>query len=182
MSFEFYFSIIIHIYAGAARVDVIHEGGINAGMIAIVCIDNAMGMLFNKRRQSRDSKLIEWIKAFAGDRTIYIQDYSAVLFEGFEGVKAIGNISEILPLDTFLNDAKSGDAKSGENIIFFDELIDPAAFLSDNDEVIMCRWNRDYPSDVKCSVSADDFSVELLDEIEGSSHEKITIERWKART
>ena len=49
-------------------------------MTVFVCIDDRGGMLFNKRRQSRDSKVIEDVVRTVGDGVLYISDFSELLF------------------------------------------------------------------------------------------------------
>ena len=53
-------------------------------MTVFVCLDDNNGMLVNNRRQSRDSKEIEQIKAISMGRKLYMDSYSAKLFEDFE--------------------------------------------------------------------------------------------------
>ena len=52
-------------------------------MIRCVCVDESMGMSFNRRRQSRDKKLTERLLSICAERKLYISDYSRPLFEGF---------------------------------------------------------------------------------------------------
>lgn len=132
-------------------------------MITIVCIDDNKGMMFNKRRQSRDRVLNEWIMNFAADRPLYMFEYS----------REIINDESVV----YINDIEDIDGKDG---VFFNECVDPAA-MNDNGELIVCRWNRAYPSDVKFTLSDEDYEIELLTEIAGSSHECITIESWKRK-
>lgn len=50
-------------------------------MIAIVTIDDNNGMMFNKRRQSKDIRLIERILDIAGTNRIWVSEYSSQLFD-----------------------------------------------------------------------------------------------------
>ena len=50
-------------------------------MIAIVTIDDNNGMMFNKRRQSKDIRLIERILDIAGTNRIWVSEYSSELFD-----------------------------------------------------------------------------------------------------
>ena len=56
-------------------------------MNIIVCIDDNQGMLFNKRRQSRDVKVLEDIATLTD--TLWISSFSEKLFE---------NVSELAEL------------------------------------------------------------------------------------
>ena len=50
-------------------------------MIAIVCIDDNRGMMFNNRRQSRDSILIDKITEITKGSKLWLNKYSYSLFE-----------------------------------------------------------------------------------------------------
>ena len=49
-------------------------------MICIVCVDNANGMMFNHRRQSRDNALIDNVISLAESARLFMSEYSAKLF------------------------------------------------------------------------------------------------------
>ena len=55
-------------------------------MQVIVCVDDGMGMLFNHRRQSRDRVLIQRILEITKGKQIFMNTYSAELFEGNENI------------------------------------------------------------------------------------------------
>lgn len=59
-------------------------------MIAIICVDNSGGILFNNRRISRDSVLTQWIIEHTAGRTLWMRQYSKELF----GNAANANVSE----------------------------------------------------------------------------------------
>lgn len=132
-------------------------------MITIVCIDDNKGMMFNKRRQSRDRILNEWILNFAGERSLYMFEYSKEIINA-DGINYVDNASVI----------------TEENAVFFNECEDPGS-MNNVDELVVCRWNRAYPSDVKFTLKEEDFEIELITEIKGSSHDCITIESWKRK-
>ena len=48
-------------------------------MNVILCVDENMGMLFNKRRQSRDSKVLEDI--FGMTESLWIHPFSEKMFQ-----------------------------------------------------------------------------------------------------
>ena len=50
------------------------------GMKVIVCLDDALGMMFNRRRQSRDKKVIE--DMCSTTNTLRIAPFSESLFRG----------------------------------------------------------------------------------------------------
>ena len=49
-------------------------------MTVIVCLDNANGMMFNHRRQSRDANVIKDILKTINGASLLIAPYSASLF------------------------------------------------------------------------------------------------------
>ena len=52
-------------------------------MIAIVCIENSNGLLFNKRRVSQDKAVTEKILEITSDSKLWIDSYSYPLFEQY---------------------------------------------------------------------------------------------------
>ena len=126
-------------------------------MKLIVCLDDKNGMLFNKRRQSRDKILIDNMLELCKGESLYTNEYSATLFPENSVV-----ICE--------------DFENIENGFVFAE-----NFMVDEDkiqEIIIYKWNRVYPADTYFNISLDGWSlVETVDFI-GSSHEKITRERY----
>ena len=49
-------------------------------MNVLVCVDDHMGMVFNKRRQSRDGAILQKIQELAGENKIWIHEFSKNLF------------------------------------------------------------------------------------------------------
>ncbi len=124
-------------------------------MKLIVCVDDKNGMLFNKRRQSRDKILIENVLEVCKGETLYINEYSATLFPENSVV-----ICE--------------DFETLENGYIFAE-----NFMVDEDkinEIIIYKWNRVYPADTYFNISLDGWSLAETVDFVGSSHEKITRE------
>ncbi|MBQ8689536.1 MAG: ribonuclease Z [Clostridia bacterium] len=132
-------------------------------MTVFVCIDERGGMMFNKRRQSRDRRLIDDIARHAGDAAIYISDYSESLFEESEAsVICVSNPLESAREDSFV----------------FVENLPLYGHLDKIDTLVIYNWNRHYPSDVKLDIKPLEVGFRLGDsyDFEGSSHEKITKE------
>lgn len=130
-------------------------------MHLILCVDDRGGLSFAGRRLSTDRKLTEKIVDMAEYSKLWIEPYSEKLFEK-------GNIF-VSP--DYLNEAASGEYCFLEREI---QLVPKERLES----IILCRWNRAYPSTEK-------FPRELLvdmrlvhtEDFPGNSHEKITIER-----
>ncbi len=127
-------------------------------MKLIVCVDERNGMLFNKRRQSRDRLLIADIMNLAQGSNIWINRFSQNLFES-EKVKVSEDEMSNLEKEDFC----------------FIENIKPSSLEEKADEIIIYHWNRMYPADEFFDIDLEENWVFLSEyEFEGSSHEKIT--------
>lgn len=136
-------------------------------MRCFICLEDRGGMAFNKRRLSKDSKVIEDIVRTIEDKTLLIEDYSKSLFDD----KAI----KLKSVSSF--EKSMGLVKYGENV--FAELWDP--YGKGFEEYVIYRWNRTYPFDLAFDhdLQADGFQLEMTYDFEGTSHEKITKEVWR---
>jgi hypothetical protein len=132
-------------------------------MILIVCIDDNYGMMFNQRRQSQDRVLREFLLQLTQNGKLWMNHYSAKQFT--EPAPQI-NIDE-----NFL-----AESAPGEYCFVEDTSIQP--YYQWVEKVILCKWNRVYPSDLKFDMSLQGWSSKILSEFAGSSHEKITVEEW----
>ena len=95
-------------------------------MKLIVCLDDKNGMMFNKRRQSRDRVLIENVLELCKGEKLYTNEYSSKLFpensvEVFDSIENVGN-----------------EYCFAENFTVNEENIE---------EIIVYKWNRLYPAD-----------------------------------
>lgn len=134
-------------------------------MIVIICLDDDNGMVFNKRRQSRDRAVIERIcKNFAGKR-IFVSEYSAELFSDKSLIHVDNN---------FLENAEKDD-------VCFVEKKSLSPYIDKMETIIVYRWNRKYPSDIKLDIPLIDSDWSLISSVDfaGHSHEKITEEIYK---
>ncbi len=135
-------------------------------MTVIVCIDNARGMLFNKRRQSKDEYLIDDIRRLANGKMVYISPFSEKLLNRYSlPFKALDN-----PLD----------GRERDDIVFI-ENIPLKEYIEDIDRLIVYKWNRDYPADLYLDIDTknDGFKIKSRREFAGKSHEKITREDYE---
>ena len=131
-------------------------------MKLIVCIDKQGGMMYNRRRQSRDRVLMENMKRHVGDDLVYISLYSESLFAG-------GDIKYRVADDPC--------SAAADGYVFVEDtaLPDPALVS----ELVVYNWCKIYPADVTF-----DFDLETLRRISkekfaGYSHEKITKEVYR---
>lgn len=131
-------------------------------MNIILCLDNNNGMMFNKRRQSQDKNLRENIKELTKNNFLHMNNYSYNLYKDIDN-------NNIIVSDDFLDDYKENDFYLVENTSLI-------PYYNKINELIIYRWNRDYPSD---SIFDDKFlnnNFKLIETInfKGISHDKIT--------
>lgn len=124
-------------------------------MKVFICLDEKNGMMFNKRRQSKDLKVIEKIKEIVSDSTLTVLKYSSSLF------------GDAIVCNDFTN---------AKNYVFIE---DPDFLIPDKiEELFIFKWNRHYPSDKKLSINLSDYTLVHSEDFEGNSHEKITLEKY----
>lgn len=126
-------------------------------MTVYVCLDDRDGMLFNKRRQSRDSALLEDIRASLPS-VLTVDPFSEKLIAeaGIPFVPA----GEVLPADAH----------------FFLENRPAAPVVAQADTLVIYRWNRHYPADVRFDADLTGFTLRSTSEFPGTSHKTITKE------
>lgn len=133
-------------------------------MKLIVCLSEGNGMMFNHRRQSRDRVLIADMIRHVGDAPLWVSPYSAPLF---------GEDCPTLRIDPLPYKA------AGENDYCFVEDTPLPIRLDGTNELIIYRWNRLYPWDVRFLSDTSSFFLAESTEFVGSSHDNITKEIWK---
>ncbi len=124
-------------------------------MKIILCLDDNNGMLFNNRRQSRDSVVVEDILNSINGEKLNVFPFSSALFSSFRD--KINEIETVGRIGTY-----------------FIENVDVVPFISDIDELIVYRWNRVYPADFICGIDFSSFTIKSQVELVGNSHDKIT--------
>lgn len=123
-------------------------------MILIVCVDNRNGIMFNKRRVSKDTLLIERLKGFTKENKIYASKYSQKLFEGFTNL--------VFSKDTLT-----------DNDFYF---LEDEDYVGNINKIILYKWNRDYPADKYFTIDLSEFKLYSTIDFQGSSHDLITEE------
>ena len=126
-------------------------------MKLIVCLDDKNGMMFNKRRQSRDKILIENVLELCKGEKLYTNEYSAKLFPE-NSVEIYENPAEMENGYCF-----------AEDFFVNEEYVE---------EIIVYKWNRLYPADTYFNIDLENWNLTETVDFEGSSHEKITRERY----
>ena len=128
-------------------------------MILAVCVDDKLGMLFNKRRQSKDRELRKDLLSLT-DQSLWVNEYTAKQFT--EEEKMWLNVRE-----DFLDDI-------GEDDLCFVETLPLTGYEEKVTKLILYRWNRIYPSDVHFPYDLANWELESEYEFSGYSHDKIT--------
>ena len=127
-------------------------------MKLIVCLDDKNGMMFNKRRQSRDRVLIENVLELCKGEKLCTNEYSLTLFPE-NAVEVFENIENVENAYCF-----------AENFTVNEEFVD---------EIIVYKWNRVYPADTYFNIDLNNWNLTETMEFEGLSHEKITREIYR---
>ena len=125
-------------------------------MNLIVCIANNNGIMFNKRRVSKDALLIERLKGITKENKIYVSEYSKSLFDGFDNL--------VLSIENLTN-----------NDFYF---LEDEDYNGNIDKIIIYKWNRDYPADLYFEIELSNWTMISSTDFVGSSHDKITKEVW----
>lgn len=127
-------------------------------MILALCVDDNLGLGFNKRRQSRDSAVISDI--MARGKRVWIHPASGRLFDG----------QNALADEDYLS-------KAGDGEWCFCEDTEYLNYVGRIEKIVLYRWNRVYPRDMSF-VFPGQWRLAAAADFPGSSHEKITCEEY----
>ena len=131
-------------------------------MHIFVPIDDREGLLFNRRRQSRDRALMEEMLLRCGPSPLRISPFSQDLFTPEEA-------DRIAVSEDFLDTAQAGDFCLCEDRAL-------APYEDRIESLTLCRWNRDYPGDFFLDLDLAAWRLQETKEIPGTSHDTITLE------
>lgn len=134
-------------------------------MILITVVDDRMGLCFNHRRLSQDKLLSKKILDMTENRTLWMSTYSSRMF-GLEHTQI--NVD-----DDCLHEA-------AEREYCFIETEDPVIAEKWIEKIILFRWNRKYPSDIRFTIDLSKWKLSSTKEFTGNSHDKITMEVYDA--
>ena len=124
-------------------------------MIAILCLDNNNGMMFNDRSQSQDRGLREYIAEMTKGEKVYMNAYTENLYE---------EIKNPIVSEDFLQKAGKGEPCIVENL--------PLSPVKDQiEEIVIFSWNKVYPFDQVLDVDLEEWKLVEEEQIEGSTHE-----------
>lgn len=128
-------------------------------MNVIICLDDNQGMLFNKRRQSRDAKVIEDISRLTNQ--LWISPFSEKLFEDIN-------------IEIIISNALLEQAPKESYCFIEDQILKP--YESNIEQLVIYKWNRKYPSDFKLDLNLNEWKLIGSVDFVGNSHDKITKE------
>jgi len=131
----------------------------------ILTLDDRNGMLFNERRLSQDSVLNHRILTQNKSHKIWMNEYTAELFEPTPSNVIIDNdfMSKMLPND----------------VCFIENIVITQRLAEKFEKVTIYKWNRTYPFDLELTISMKPWSLVSCEDFVGSSHEKITEENYE---
>ena len=135
-------------------------------MIIIQCVDNRNGTFFNRRRQSQDRLLRSRILSELHGRRLWMNAYSLRQFQ------------KELPLEVRLSVDEDFLTKAGTGEVCFVEGLPLLPWLDRIEQVILYRWNRDYPADTYLDLALDapTWSLAAREDFPGFSHPMLTKE------
>ena len=135
-------------------------------MIIIQCVDNRNGTFFNRRRQSQDRLLRSRILSELHGRRLWMNAYSLRQFQ------------KELPLEVRLSVDEDFLAQAGNGEVCFVEGLPLLPWLDRIEQVILYRWNRDYPADTYLDLALDapPWSLAAREDFPGFSHPMLTKE------
>lgn len=133
-------------------------------MRVIACIEDRMGMSFNRRRVSRDGEISRDILNMCQGKVLYMEENSCQLFED----EKPDNLVVVERFDS-------------------EELKDAYCFIEDMqkaeerlvEEVILYRFNRRYPADRYFTIELKNWTLVSQKKFTGSSHDIITKEIYR---
>ena len=134
-------------------------------MKVIICLDDHDGLLFNNRRQSLDREIHRDMVKYTASSILWMNEYTHKSFAALSVKCCVDNHFWEL-------------AKEDEFCFVEDGTIEPN--LHRISEIVIYRWNRVYPSDVKFSTNAlANWHLVGSFSFPGHSHELITREVYR---
>ena len=162
-----------------------------SGVRIIVCVDNRMGICFNGRRVSRDRMVSEDILEMTRGNVLWMAPEADKLFK--EVFKAKEEVCQETGTGKKIQDAGRPEdekkwkvdrdflEKAEEEDFCFVEGENLAGYEGKITEIVLYKWNRDYPADMYFKMDLGSWKLAETQEYAGSSHEKITEERYVRR-
>ncbi|MBP0972553.1 MAG: hypothetical protein J5851_01450 [Oscillospiraceae bacterium] len=134
-------------------------------MVLITCVDQKNGLGFNGRRQTSDSAVYADICKYAEDHFCGIDMASDTMLALENYLKLTGQ--EEHPLFTEPKEAR------------FAELDDCKGLDDIYEMLILYRWDKTYPADIRLEIGMQNYALVEQHEMVGSSHKKIVREVYQ---
>ncbi len=130
-----------------------------------VCVDDNNGMIFNKRRQSKDKKVRAYLLEQLGEHKLWMNEYTKKQFEEDD--------ERICVSEDFLEQA-------GEEDLCFVENVSVLPYEEKISSILIIHWNRKYPADLYLDIDykSDMWTLTYSEEFIGNSHPEILIEEY----
>ena len=131
-------------------------------MRLIICVDDNGGMMFNKRRQSADCCVVDKICALAEGYGLRVNSYTKALFSNGEWI---------------VTDEDCLHNATGQEYCFI-ENSDVSSVVETAEQIVLFRWNRKYPFDLRFPLEQlkDGWNLVHTEDFAGNSHKRITME------
>ncbi len=129
------------------------------GMIVIACVDQNNGMLFHRRRQSKDRAVRGDILRMLNGKTLWMNAYSYGQFGEDDGNFCVE--------EEFLSKAGAGEYCFVEDQMADEKMIE---------KLILYRWDKVYPADRRLEFDLGEWKPEEFMQMQGYSHAVITRE------
>ncbi len=129
-------------------------------MKVIVCLDKTNGMLFNRRRQSRDASVFQDMLGYTN--TVTVSPFSEKLLSSYGVPHTVD--------ESFPENVKDGYA--------FVENIPLLPYEESITEVIVYRWDKIYPADTVFDLPLTKYRLISTEEFSGNSHKTIVKETY----
>ena len=169
-------------------------------MIIITAVDDGLGMMFNHRRLSKDEELKKYILRLTAEGDLYMNEYSAKQFADISAKSPCGKEHQATgekPDQKELQDTEKFSEveeftaniiidemfldKAGEDDYCFVENLSIEPYMDKINKLVLCKWNRKYPSDMKLVFPFEDWRSVSAEDFPGKSHEMITVETWEKK-
>ena len=138
-------------------------------MVLIMVTDCKGGVLFNGRRQSRDVLLRQRIMEITKGQRLLVTPYSASQFSTED--QALLQVCSS-PLDY----------ASKEDFCFLEQVPDANYNFSNVRNIVLFRWDREYPADCFFQVPKSNWVLRQSREFSGFSHKRIIEEVFENET
>lgn len=140
-------------------------------MKLIACVDDKMGMMFHRRRQSRDRAMLENLVNMCGNSRLWIAPESEQLLKEMDVSLEIA--------EDFLNRAGEGEYCLIET---WPEQLSEEFCEKYVEALILYHWNRNYPADQFFNIDLNKWQLDTVEEFVGTSHECIRKELYCKKT